>query len=95
MSSHFKFSQATAAWHRFATMFGPAQRAWWRWQCRVSGFYYRHVTAPVSFWVACGQPVGFRPQLPWWQPFVFSYLRLTGWLRARRPERHFHCLKAN
>ena len=81
MSSHFTFSQATAVWHRFAIV------PWQRWQCRVSGFYYRHVTAPVSFWVACGQPPEFRPQLPWWQPFVFSYLRLTGWIRARRPER--------
>ena len=81
MSSHFTFSQATTAWHRFATL------PWCRWQCRVSGFYYRHVTAPVSFWVTCGQPPEFRPQLPWWQPFVFSYLRLTGWLRWPRRER--------
>jgi len=81
MSSHFTFSQATTAWHRFATL------PWCRWQCRVSGFYYRHVTAPVSFWVACGQPVGFRPQLPWWQPFVFSYLSLTGWVLRHRHER--------
>jgi len=80
MSSHFISSQATAAWHRFAVV------PWWRWQCRVSGLYYRRVTLPVSFWVACGCPPEFQPQLPWWQPFVFSYLRLTGWLRAHRPE---------
>ena len=80
MSSHFISSQATAAWHRFAVV------PWWRWQCRVSGLYYRRVTLPVSFWVACGCLPEFQPQLPWWQPFVFSYLRLTGWLRAHRPE---------
>ena len=81
MSSHFISSQATAAWHRFAVV------PWWRWQCRVSGFYYRHVTLPVQFWVACGQPPEFRPQLPWWQPFVFSYLSITGWVRRPHRER--------
>jgi hypothetical protein len=74
MSSHFISSQATAAWHRFAIV------PWLRWQGHVSGFYFHRVTVPVSFWLACGRPAAFRPQLPWWQPFVFSYLRLTGWL---------------
>jgi hypothetical protein len=26
-----------------------------------------------------GQPAPFRPALPWYQPFVFSYLSITGW----------------
>ena len=81
MSSHFISSQATAAWHRFAVV------PWWRWQCRVSGLYYRRVTLPVSFWVACGCPPEFQPQLPWWQPFVFSYLSITGWVRRPRRQR--------
>ena len=87
MSSHFTFSQTTAAWHRFATLFGPAQRAWQRWQSTVSGLYYQRVTLPLQFWVACGQPPEFRPQLPWWQPFVFSYLSITGWVRRPHRER--------
>ena len=44
----------------------------------------RRVTLPVQLWRACGQPAAFRPQLPWWQPFVFSYLSVTGWLRRPR-----------
>ena len=59
---------------------------WQRWQSAVSGLYYRRVTLPVQLWRACGQPVGFRPALPWWQPFVFSYLSVTGW--ALWPRRH-------
>ena len=54
---------------------------WQRWQSAVSGLYYRRVTLPVQLWRACGQPAAFRPALPWWQPFVFSYLSVTGWLR--------------
>ena len=57
---------------------------WQRWQCSVAGFYYQRVTAPVQFWVACGRPAGFAPRIPWWQPFVFSYLVTTGWLRPSR-----------
>jgi hypothetical protein len=50
------------------------------------GFYYRRVTVPVSFRVACGQPAAFRPALQWWQPFVFSYLNITGWVLRHRRE---------
>ena len=61
---------------------------WLRWQCAVAALYFQRVTLPVQFWVACGRPAGFAPRLPWWQPFVFSYLVTTGWLRpARRRER--------
>ena len=78
MSSHFTSSQATRAWHCLVVI------RWQRWQSVVSGLYYHRVTAPVSFWVACGCPAVFRPALPWWQPFVFSYLSVTGWLRRSR-----------
>jgi hypothetical protein len=78
MSSHFTSSQATRAWHVLVII------RWQRWQSAVSGLYFHRVTAPVSFWVACGCPAAFRPALPWWQPFVFSYLSVTGWLRRKR-----------
>jgi len=60
---------------------------WQRWQSAVCSLYYRRVTLPVQLWRACGQPAAFRPALPWWQPFVFSYLSVTGWaLRPRRQQ---------
>ena len=37
---------------------------WQRWPSVVSGLYYRRVTLPVQFWVACGHPAAFRPALP-------------------------------
>ena len=58
---------------------------WQRWQCSVAGLYHQRVTLPVQFWVACGQPAGFAPRLPWWQSFVYRYLVITGWLRPSRP----------
>ncbi len=57
---------------------------WQRWQCRVAALYAQRVTLPVQFWRALGAPAQLRPQLPWWQPFVFSYLVVTGWLRPLR-----------
>jgi hypothetical protein len=81
MSSHHTSSQATSAWHSHVVI------RWHRWQSAVSGLYYRRVTLPVTFWLACGSPAAFRPSLPWWQPFVFRYLHLTGWLRRPRRER--------
>jgi len=61
---------------------------WQRWQGSVAGFYFHRVTFPAQCWVACGRPPQFRPRLPWWQPFVWHYLHITGWLRAsRRRER--------
>ena len=61
---------------------------WQRWQCMVAALYFRRVTYPVQVWLAFGQPPQFRPQLPWWQSFVWHYLHITGWLRAsRRRER--------
>ena len=78
MRAHFISSQVARRWHVLVVV------QWQRWQSVVSGLYYRRVTAPVQFWVALGQPAGFAPRLPWWQPFVFSYLSLTGWLRPAR-----------
>jgi hypothetical protein len=78
------YSRAARRWYLLVGITGPAQRGWQRWQSAVSGLYYRRVTLPVQFWVACGQPAAFRPALPWWQPFVFGYLSVTGWLRPSR-----------
>ena len=78
MSSHFTFSQVARRWYLTVGI------RWQRWQCRVSGLYFRRVTQPVRFWVACGRPAAFRPSLPWWQPFVFGYLSITGWPRRQR-----------
>jgi hypothetical protein len=72
------YSRAARRWYLLVGI------RWQRWQSVVSGLYYRRVTLPVQFWVACGQPVGFRPALPWWQPFVFGYLSVTGWLWPSR-----------
>ena len=60
---------------------------WQRWQSAVAALYSRRVTQPVQFWLACGRPAAFRPSLPWWQPLVYSYLSLTGWVRRPRRER--------
>ena len=54
---------------------------WQRWQCRVAAFYFHRVSLPVQFWRAAGCPSQFRPRLPWWQPFVWSWLVLSGWQR--------------
>jgi hypothetical protein len=66
----------------------PLRIYWQRFQCSVAALYYRRVTVPVRFWLACGRPPQFRPRLPWWQPFLYSYLTASGWLRPpRRPRR--------
>jgi hypothetical protein len=54
---------------------------WLRWQCAVAALYFRRVTYPLQAWVACGRLEGFTPVLPWWQPFVWFYLVITGWAR--------------
>ena len=54
---------------------------WQQLQCAVASRYYQRVTLPVQFWVACGRPEQFRPQLPWWQPLVWRWLVITGWQR--------------
>ena len=60
---------------------------WFRFQCSVAGFYFRGVTLPFRFWLSCGRPVGFRPRYPWWQPFVWRWLCVSGWVRPSRPAR--------
>ena len=57
---------------------------WSRWQSRVAALYAQRVTQPVQLWVALGRPAQFRPQLPWWQPFIWRWLVITGWVRPSR-----------
>jgi len=57
---------------------------WLRWQGSIASFYFQRVTQPVQFWVACGRPPQFAPRIPWWQPFVWQYLVITGWVRPSR-----------
>ena len=81
MRAHSTSSRAARRWHCTVGI------RWQRWQSAVSGLYFRRVTAPVQFWLACGRPAAFRPALPWWHQLVYSYLRLTGWVRRPRRER--------
>jgi len=60
------------------------RRRWERWQCAVAARYFQRVTLPLQFWRALGAPVQFRPALPWWQPFVWRWLVVTGWVRPSR-----------
>lgn len=61
---------------------------WLRLQSRISGAYFQRVTQPLQFWHALGRPAEFTPRLPWWQPFVWRWLVITGWVRpSRRRER--------
>ena len=75
MRQHLHHRRAARLWR---TLVGVR---WERWQGSIAGFYFQRVTLPLRWWVACGQPEQFRPQLPWWQPFVFAWLRGTRWLR--------------
>ena len=75
MRAHTQSTWAARRWHSLVGI------RWSRWQCRVAAFYFQRVTLPLQWWVGCGRPPQFRPQLPWWQPFVWRYLCLTGWLR--------------
>ena len=61
---------------------------WERFQGRVAGFYFQRVTLPVRFWVACGSPQQFRPRLPWWQPFVWRWLVISGAFGPIHPMAH-------
>ena len=68
-------SRAARRWHLLVGV------RWQRFQCRVAALYFQRVSLPVQWWVACGRPPQFRPRLPWWQPFVWRWLVLSGWLR--------------
>ena len=70
-----KIQQAVGRWQLVVSV------GWQRFQGRVSGLYYRRVSGPLRFWRAAGCPRQFRPSLPWWQPFVYRWLVVSGWLR--------------
>jgi hypothetical protein len=72
---HFQVGRAARRWQSLVGV------RWQRWQCRVAAFYFHRVSLPVQFWRAAGCPSQFRPRLPWWQPLVWRWLRLSGWLR--------------
>ena len=60
---------------------------WERLQGRIAGFYFQRVTQPWQFWYALGCPSECRPRIQWWQPFVYRWLVLTGWVRPPRRQR--------
>jgi len=70
-------SRAARRWHSLVGV------RWLRWQGRVSALYQQRVTLPVQYWQAFGCPSEFTPQLPWWQPFVWRYLVITGMRSSR------------
>jgi hypothetical protein len=78
MRAHTTYRRATRRWHLLVGV------RWLRWQSSVSGFYFRGVTQPWQWWVAAGSLPQWRPRLPWWQPFVYRYLVITGWVRQCR-----------
>jgi hypothetical protein len=75
---HLQRGWAARRWHPLVGV------RWQRFQCRVAAFYFQRVSLPVQWWRAAGCPPQFRPRLPWWQPFVWRWLVLSGWLPARR-----------
>ena len=75
---------ATVMTHTHTELLRYVRSHWSHWQCRVAARYFQRVTVPLRFWVALGRPQQFRPQLPWWQPFVWQWLVLTGWVRPSR-----------
>ena len=72
MRAQIQRAWAARRWH---TLVGIR---WQRFQGRIAGRYYQRVTLPLLWWRALGQPEQFRPRLPWWQPFVYSWLVITG-----------------
>ncbi len=73
--------RAARRWQVLVGIIGPAQRGWQQFQYRVAAFYFQRVSLPVQWWRAAGCPPQFRPRLPWWQPLVWRWLVLSGWLR--------------
>src|SRR5512135_2910506 len=71
--AEFKGGWAARRWHLLVGV------RWERFQCRVAAFYFQRVSLPVQFWRPAGCPPQFRPRLPWWQPFVWRWLVLSGW----------------
>ena len=56
---------------------------WFRLQSRIASFYAQRITQPWQFWHALGCLPECRPALPWWQPWVYRWLVLTGWVQHR------------
>jgi hypothetical protein len=56
---------------------------WQRLQSCIASRYHRRVTQPLQFWLALGRPPFLRPRLPWWQPLVWRWLVITGWVEPR------------
>ena len=81
MRAPFTSSRSARRWYLLVGL------PWQRLQSRIASAYFQRVTQPVQFWVALGQPAQFRPALPWWQPFVYSWLVVTGWVRPPRRQR--------
>ena len=60
---------------------------WFRFQSRVAALYSQRVTQPWELWRAFGCPPECMPRIPWWQPFVYRWLVVTGWVRMPRRQR--------
>ena len=74
--------------HTYTDLLRSVRSPWLRCQGAISALYFQRVTLPQQLWRACGRPPQFRPSVPWWQPFVWRWLVLSGWLRpARRRQR--------
>jgi hypothetical protein len=72
---HLQVGRAARRWQSLVGV------RWQRWQCRVAAFYFQRISLPMQWWRAAGCPPQFRPSLPWWQPLVWRWLRLSGWRR--------------
>ncbi len=62
----------------------PLSAYWELLQCRIARHYFLRVTQPTELYLALGRPAWARPTLPWWQPFVWRWLVLSGWLTPHR-----------
>lgn len=70
--------------HTYTELLRYVAIRWQRLQGRISALYFYRVTYPVQVWSAVGRLPEFRPRLPWWQPFVYRWLVITGWYRPRQ-----------
>lgn len=71
MSTHTRTAQPAWLWQSLFTTASQLQQ-------RLLTHYYHHITLPFHFWRAMGRPPQFRPHLPWWQPFAWRWLSITG-----------------
>ena len=77
MSTHPRTARPAWLWQSVFTTAAQLQQ-------QLLTTYFRRVTEPCIFWRACGCPPQFRPSLPWWQPFAWRWLSLTGSARHLR-----------